>query len=188
VSEQLGGHETPPKTPRTYLRDNGAAVKGVERGRWLDATAEPEELEAVQHELVSTSPWAGTTASIRQHTHFEGLEITEHEDLATVSRLARGGAAHGRAFVAYVDAWGTDQAAVDAFPNYYIGSWRDLAAWAETVVEEQGWWDQLNKHIDGRLLPYIRIGYERLGRELAYDTYVAEDDERSQVHIFRLRA
>jgi len=36
------------------------------------------------------------------------------------------------------------------------------------------------------VLPYVRIDFERLGRELTYDAHVVEDDGRSQVHVFRL--
>ncbi|GAA5158243.1 hypothetical protein GCM10023321_37780 [Pseudonocardia eucalypti] len=188
TAEPASSPERSLDAPRIYLRDNGAAAKRVERGQWLDATADPKVLEAAKHELLDMSPFRGATVSIRQHSCFEGLDIDEWEDLATVSRLARGVAAHGRAFVAYVEAWGRSPEAVAAFGAHYVGSWPDVATWAQAVAEDRGWWDQLNEHVDEQLLPHLRIDYEGLGRELTYDAHVVEDDERSQIHVFRLHA
>lgn len=186
--EVANGQETVAEPPRIYLTDTAAELKGVDRGQWIDATADADELRAIRDELLTMSPFANPTVAIRQVAGFEGLEIAEQEDLETVSRLARGIAAHGRAFVAYVDAWGSDQEAVDAFSAMYVGSWPNLAAWAETVAEQLGWPDQLDEHLDPLLRSQVRIDYQSLGRELTYDSYVIEDDERAQIHVFRLHA
>lgn len=178
--------ETAPDPPRVFLSDDGAFAKGVDRGRWLDAASDAEELIAARDELLTTSPFAGGTISIRRHSGFAGLAIAADENLTTVSQLASGIATHGRAFAAYADWLGRDEETLAAFPHAFAGSWPSVTRWAETYVEERGWWDQLSEHVDPQLLPHLRIDFERLGRELTYDHYVVEDNEASQVYVFRL--
>lgn len=178
-----------PLPPRIFVTDASAdrPPKDALRGIWLDAAVDEEELEQAVHELLRTSPATGARSyRISAAVGFEGFEISTSDSLATVARVARGIAEHGRAFAAFVDAWGSTQEAVDEFSRYYLGSYPSLAHWAEAEVEGRGWWDELNEHAPPGLLPYLRIDYERLGRELTYDAHVVEDEEGQQVHVFRL--
>ncbi|OLT23160.1 hypothetical protein BJF78_07330 [Pseudonocardia sp. CNS-139] len=181
----------PPQPPRIFLADAspGLPEEDAVRGIWLDAAVDEMELEQAVHELLRTSPATGPLAyRIAAASGFEGYELSGNDSLATVARVAQGIAEHGRAFVAYLDAWGATQEAVDEFARYYVGTWPNVAAWAESVVEDRGWWDQLNEHAPPELLPHLRIDHERLGRELTYEHHVVEDEEREQVHVFRLHA
>jgi|GEM_PF-3440275 len=184
-TERSADTETPPDPPMVFLADTGAYAAGVNRGRWLDATAEPEALQQAADELLTSSPFRDATVTVR-HTHgFAGLELDGSEDLATVSRLARGIAAHGRAFAAFAGLSGNADADPATFASTYTGSWDSLAAWAEHMVSELGWREQLDAHVPPALLPHLSIDYQRLGRELSYDAQVVEDDDGT-VHVFRL--
>lgn len=184
-AERAADTETPPDPPMVFLADTGAYAAGVNRGRWLDATAEPEELQQAADELLASSPFKDATVTVR-HTHgFAGLELDGTEDLTTVSRLARGVATHGRAFAAYAGLTSNADTHAADFPAIYTGSWDSLAAWAEHMVDELGWREQLATHVPPALLPHLSIDYQRLGQELSYDAQVVEDDDGS-VHVFRL--
>lgn len=191
VDDRPETEPTPPEQPRIFLvdaspdRPDDDALRGI----WLDAAIDADELRAAAESLLAASTAPGERHyRIAAASGFAGYDVDEHESLEVVARVAHGVAAHGRPFAAYVDTWGTDQEAVDAFSRFYVGSWPSLAHWAETVAEDLGWWDQLNEHVDPRLLSHLRIDFESLGRELTYDAYVVEDDEQSQIHVFRLHA
>lgn len=177
--------ETAPDSPMVFLADTGAYAAGVNRGRWLDATIEPEALQQAADELLASSPFKDASVTVH-HTHgFAGLELDGGQDMTTVSRIARGVAAHGRAFVAYTGLVGIADADPAAFPAVYTGSWDSLAAWAEHMVDELGWREQLATHVPPALLPHLYIDYQRLARDLSYDAQVIEDDDGT-VHVFRL--
>lgn len=192
--EVAAGHEaeqTGRAAPRIFLADasQGRPDEEAVRGIWVDAAVEENELEQAVHQLLRTTSAAGAKAyRIGAAVGFEGFEVTEHESLATVSRVANGITHHGRAFVAYVEAWGTSQEAVTQFDDYYQGTWPNVTAWAEAAAEDYGWRETLERDVEPHILPYLRIDFERLGRDMAHDAYVVEDDEQQEVHIFRLEA
>lgn len=187
LAEAAASRETEPAPPRIYLADNAAFAAGVDRGQWLDASDAPEVLATVRDRLRSTSPFDGSTVSIRHHDGFLGLDIRPDEDLHAVSRLAAGLVRYGRPFAAYADAWGTDSDALDNFERYYQGSWPSLEAWAESFADAHGWSEYLDMTVDAYVRPYLRIDYSRLGRELSYDAHVIEDAEARQIHVFQLQ-
>ena len=117
--------EIEPAPPHIYHADNAAFAAGVDRGQRLDAGDSVEVLMAVRDRLRASSPFGGSTVSIRHHDGFLGLDIRADEDLCAVSKLATGLVRYGRPFAAYADAWGTDSDAVDNFERYYQGSLTD---------------------------------------------------------------
>lgn len=96
-----------------------------------------------------------------------------------------------RAEAAYREALGDGEPG--DFERHYIGSYPDLARWAEGFMEDMGWWEQLECRVDHRLLPHLRVDFAALGRELSYDAHVIHDDGEPggagpAVHVFRLHA
>ncbi|MEQ3551779.1 antirestriction protein ArdA [Pseudonocardia nematodicida] len=176
--------------PRIRLVDASAGVPEDEPpvSIWLDADTNREDLEEAVHDLLRASPSDGPHGyRIAETRGFEGFTITEHEDLGTVARVARGIARHGRAFVAYLDYVGAvTPEAVDAFPGYYAGSYPDVGAWARTVADELGWTTQLDETVQQPLRDYLAIDYQRFGRDLTYDHHVVEDGEARAIYVFRL--
>lgn len=110
--------------PRIFLADASAGLSEDDalRGIWADAAVDEPELQQAVHDLLSHSPAPpeGRAFRIAAASGFEGFDITSHESLAVVARVARGVAAHGRAFVAYIDAFGATQEAVDGFGPFPI--------------------------------------------------------------------
>ena len=185
-----GDGETAPASPRVYVTTDstGLAASDEPDGAWLDAAVEADDLEHAALPFLRHGDDGRLSYRITGTSGFAGYTIEPGTPLDTVARVARGIAEHGRAFVAYLDTWGSDQEAVDAFSRYFVGSYPSIAAWAETEVEAYGWWDVLNEHVPPPLLACLRIDFERLGRELSYDAHVVEDEAAGQVHVFRLQA
>ena len=181
----------PIEPPRIFLADASEGLPEDEalRGIWLDAALDADELEQAVHRLLQDSPATGAKAyRIAAASGFQGFEVSVHESLGTIARVARGIAAHGRAFVAYVDAWGSSEDAVTEFERYFVGTWPSVAAWAEATADDFGWLQQLDETVPAEIRPYVHLDYTKLGRELTYDAYVVEDDDRGEIHVFRLHA
>lgn len=183
---------TPRPSPRIFLADAspGRPDTDIVRGLWCDAAVDEQELEQAVHELLRSSPMTEAKAyRIGAAIGFQGFEVTEHESLATVARVARGIVAHGRAFAAYARWRGTSQEAVDQFDRAYQGSWANLAAWGETVASELGWPQAIEAALTpelSQLLPYVQLDYARLARDMTGDAHVIEDDVAEAVYVFRL--
>lgn len=191
VTETAEQPDTPPAGPRIFLADAspGRPTEHVVRGVWLDAAVDELELEQAAHDLLAVhSPDGAAAYRIGAATGFEGFEVVEHDSLATIARVARGIAEHGRAFVAYLEAHGASQEAIERFSDYYLGTFASVSAWAEQVVDDFGWQDALARTVPPEILPFLRFDFDRLGREMTYDAHVVEDDERGEIHVFRLHA
>lgn len=178
--------ETVPDQPRVLLTEPGDA--DGRHGIWLDAAVETEELEHAARPFLRHGDDGQLGYRIARASGFQGYDMPDGTSLETMARVARGIVEHGRAFVAFVDTWGSSQDAVDEFSRYFVGSYSSIAAWAETEVEAYGWWDILDEHVPPALLACLRVDFERLGRELSYDAHVVEDEAAGQVHVFRLHA
>ena len=174
---------------RTQLRIYVASLSdyndGRLHGRWIDADQEPEAIAASIDDMLHDSPLAGAEEwAIHDYEGFGVFQLSEYEDLSTVSRIANGIGEHGPAFAHWANVVGTeDDEALDDFGDHYLGAWESLEDYARDLLEDLG--------VDSEqigpawLRPYVRIDYEQLAADLSTDLEIAED--ASGVHLFTSR-
>lgn len=129
--------ENPKPEYSIYVACLAAYNSGHQHGAWIDATQEPEEIEAAVQAMLARSPvpkaeeWA-----IHDHD-LGGVSISEYESFATVSAIAKAVEEHGSAFAAYIGHVGIDYSAqdwnvtVDHFQEAYRGEFSSMADYAE---------------------------------------------------------
>jgi len=132
-------NEEQPK-PRVFVASIGDHEQYDQvHGTWLDATAEPEELEAGVQGVVRSSYSGSPLWGVYETEGFYGLELdAEWQDLGYVSKLARGVEAHGEAYVRWAQLVSeTEQ--LNEFEERYIGHFATGADYAQHLAEESGW-------------------------------------------------
>ncbi len=93
-------------------------------GVWLDATLDPEDLQAAIRFLLRNGydPTAEEWG-ILDYDDFCGLNLGEYESLEVVSRIANGIAEHGEAFAKWVEYVGEhSEEALSRFEDHYLVS------------------------------------------------------------------
>jgi antirestriction protein len=171
--------------PRIYVADLASHNQGIQHGLWIDADQEAEGLQADIEALLASSPTTGAEEyAIHDYDGFAGFEISEHEDLAVVSRVAQGIARHGDAFAAYVQIVGTDDRdLLDRFEDFYVGSYNNPEAWAREVGADLEWGRHLDEVVDPMLRPYLVIDYARFARDQRQNWDVLEGID-GRTHVF----
>jgi antirestriction protein len=129
-------------TPRIWVTDLAAYNAGVHHGRWIEAAQEPEEIQREIDELLASSPEPGAEEwAIFDQEGWCGLELGQYANVETISGAANLLAEHGPVFGALVAYFGgvdhLDEAE-RAMTESYQGTFRDLAEWAESYVEDTG--------------------------------------------------
>ena len=153
--------------PRIWVGSLADYNAGVLHGEWLDAAAEPEELGEAIASLLARSPTPGAEEwAIFELDDFAGLRLGEHEDLATVAAIARGLQEHGAPFAAWVELVDRDVEQLAAFAEAYVGRFDSLTAYAEHLLEDLGYVQELDRVVPSYLRPYVHLDAEGLGRDL----------------------
>ena len=138
----IGAGDGSTDTPRIWVGDLAAYDAGNLHWCWIDATQEPEEIQAEIDKMLASSPEPGAEEwAIFDQEGWGGLELSEHEDIETVSRVAKLLAEHGSLFPALVAHFGGTQYLDDAeqaMTEGYQGTFRNLADWAENYAEDTG--------------------------------------------------
>lgn len=175
--------ETEPRTgPRIYVASLSDYNAGRLHGEWIDAAQDDEDVWEQVNVMLATSPepiaeeWA-----IHDYEGFGPVHLGEWEDLATVTRLARGIAEHGQAFAAWavhLERGQWDQ--LDQFEDHYLGCWESLEAFAESLLDDMG--IDVDALGPEHLQAYVRFDLEAFARDLRHDVGVVTVDEG--VHVF----
>ncbi len=179
------------REPRIYVASLTDYNNGILHGEWISAEADPEQLYAKTRDMLARSPTArryGEVAeewAIHDHDGFAGIRLGEHEDFATVSRLARGIVDHGPAFAAWVDLRGKHDDELDEFEDHYFGEYDSVRDYAEHILDDLGYLDEIEQVVPDYLKPYVAIDSSAFGRDLVLsgDIHVHENDE-GKVWVF----
>lgn len=172
--------------PKIYVASLSDYNAGRLHGAWLDAAMDPEELHAGVQEILSRSPepiaeeWA-----IHDYEGFGELRLSEYESLERVSAVARGIAEHGIAFAAWAAHRGIDDEELHStFEEAYLGRHDSLADYADQLVEDLGYEEDLNA-LPSHLRLYVHFDTEMFVRDLVLggDVFTA-DDREGGVHVF----
>ena len=139
-------------TPSIYVSILADYNAGRSHGAWIPCDqGEDAALDAIRS-LMATSPTlrqegrkAGEWA-IHDHEGFEGVHISEHEQIDELCALAEAIEEHGPAFAAYWDYAASGVSVADCleqFQEAYQGLYPSLEAWAEEWAEESGLMDEI---------------------------------------------
>ncbi|WP_410623220.1 antirestriction protein ArdA [Amycolatopsis sp. cmx-8-4] len=176
----------PRSEPRVYVADLASHNHGIQHGQWIDANQEADELDANIAAMLDSSPTVGAREwAIHDTDGFAGLDIGEHTDTVTISRLARGIDGYGAAFAAYVGLAETGHdTTIEQFEAFYVGSYDTPEDWARETAEDLEWPRVLDEAItDPFLRRYVTIDYATMASEgaLSWDVATGHD---GKTHVF----
>jgi antirestriction protein len=179
---------SPRPAPRIYVASLSDYNDGRLVGCWIDAAAEPDDLATEVSDMLARSPspdaeeWA-----IHDYEGFGPLTLSEYEDLAIVSAVARGVVEHGEAFAHWAAVIGTaDPEELARFEDAYLGVYESLERYAEEFLDDLGYLDAVEAAVPEGMQPYVNVDIAGFARdlELASDIVISEGSEG--VHVFDL--
>ncbi len=131
-------------TPVIYVSCLAAYNAGHLHGMFIDATQEPDEIYDDINFMLSWSPVRHTQEceewAIHDYENFEGIRISEYEDIETVSALANAMLNHDEAFAAFYSdcSYSKVDDAIEAFENSYYGEYKSAEDFAYELAENCG--------------------------------------------------
>jgi antirestriction protein len=183
--EQSPSPERPRPGPRIYVASLADYNAGELLGTWIDANQEPEALHsAIEVMLAESQEEVAEEWAIHDYEGFGPFQLHEYETMHVVSAVAKGIAEHGTAFAAYVSWAGTDEEALRAFEDCYLGTWPSLAAYARELPESFGWEAKL-RELPEDMQQYVSIDYDGLARLAETAMNIIEYD--NAIYVFSER-
>ena len=126
--------------------------------------------------MLGVSPMFGAEEwAIHDYEGFQGLEISEYEDIQQVAAVARYIQQHGQAWALYAEYLGIDFAK-ESFQEAYAGEWESEEDFAEQLALE-------TMNIPDHLQIYM--DYEKFARDLFINDYFSAQSEGRRVHVYR---
>ena len=168
--------------PRLWAACLASYNHGILHGEWIDANQPADHIHGDIQAMLGRSPIPGADEhAIHDYEQFGTIQLSEYENIETISRLGQGLAEHGEAFGHWAEAIGTNSEQLTEFDQHYLGHWKSLADYAEHLLDDLGH----NTDTIGPpwLRPYIRIDYEALGRDMGYDLHEGRASAGG-VHLF----
>lgn len=136
-------HET---KPAIYVASLADYNNGRLHGTWIDATVGTDAIyEKIQAMLATSEEFAPKEFAIHDYEGFGSKRLGEYESIEYIAALAEGIQRHGEAFAAWVDYSGLDMEDWQHFEDAYLGEYRDLEAYADHIVDELGWREQVDE-------------------------------------------
>ena len=128
----------------------------------------PEDitLDLEGHALVGQNDYEG----------FEGLRLSESEDIDKVAEIAGFIKKYGEAWALYAEHIGLDYATQESFEEAYQGEWDSEEDFAEDLASETM---EIPKHLE------FYIDYEKFARDLFINDFFSADGEGCKVYVFR---
>ena len=132
-------------------------TNGILHGDWLNAARDVEELHTDIQRIMAISPTTRQTGEpaeewgIFDYEDFGTWKPGEYEDLTIVAAIARGIAEHGPAFAAWADLHDADPDMLDGFGDAYLGEYDSLDVWAESVMDEMGTRDEIDRVLEEKV-------------------------------------
>lgn len=185
--EKRPGHDT-----RIYVASLSDYNAGILHGEWLDPDRDPDVLLRATGEMLKRSPTArqgGQPAeefAIHDYEGFGPLQLSESEDLGVVSRLARGIGDFGQPFAHWAAMHGKlDEREIGTFEDAYLGEWSSVKDYADHILDDLGYTEQIIDLVPQHLRPYITIDSSAFGRDLILggDIHASETADGT-VHLF----
>jgi antirestriction protein len=176
---------TPTHSPRVHVIDATSRLRGIRHGLWIDATQEPNEIQADIIAMLESSPYPEATEwAIDATTEFGGLDLSGYSDIELISTLAKGVAEYGAAYAAWVAIVGTDDRdLLERFTDFHVGTYDSPEAWGRQVADDLDWPQQLDTLLDPMLRRYVVIDYARFAKDARQSWDVVEGTD-GKTHVF----
>jgi antirestriction protein len=138
----------------------------------MDATLEPEELEAATQFLLRNSLTPGAEEwAVMDYDGFGGYKVEEWTSFSTISLIAQGVAEHGDAYAAWVEYVGDTSGRLlepEAFYEDYQGEFDSVHDYVEQYLEETGIQQELDRALE--VIPesirrYVQVDVEMMARD-----------------------
>jgi antirestriction protein len=172
-------------TPRIYVASLADYNNGELHGTWIDADQDPDELRtAIAAMLARSTEEVAEDWAIHDFEGFGPFQVGEYESLDVVSAVGLGIAEYGEAFAAYASFAGTDEEALAAFSDCYLGHWSNLEEYAHNMAEEFGWEAALQQ-LPENMQPYVSIDYEQVAQFL--DSTMNIIEAQGGIYVFSER-
>ena len=164
-------------TPKIYVACLAAYNNGFLHGQWIEANQDAEDIHAEIQNMLGTSPVLGAEEwAIHDYEGFEGLHLSEYEDIEKVAEIAGFIEEYGEAWALYAEHVGLEYATKESFEDANQGEWDSEEDFAEDLAAE-------TMEIPDHLRFYI--DYEKFARDLFINDYFSADGANCKVYVFR---
>jgi antirestriction protein len=167
-------------TPQIYVACLAAYNNGKLHGTWIDCNQEAEVIWEEINEMLIESPepeaeeWA-----IHDSENWQGIQISEYENIKRLAELAQMLAEHGKAFAVYYRYYGNDTN-VEDFTEHYLGEYKSEEDFVYEQWQEDGRLDQLKKL--GVTDSYI--DWKAIATDWFIDSYYSVNVSFERVYVF----
>lgn len=153
--------------PRVYVASLSDYNAGRLHGQWIDAAQEPEEIHADIASMLSESRESGAEEwAIHDFEGFGPLRLSEYESPEYVTAVARGIVEHGQAFAAWAALVDGDRQSLGGFSDSYLGEWESVEAYAESMLDDLGIEEELDRVVPAWVRPYVQLDTEAFARDI----------------------
>ncbi|KQR82857.1 hypothetical protein ASF98_02320 [Arthrobacter sp. Leaf337] len=190
--EQLPGadpeRENQRTTPAIYVASLADYNNGRLLGDWIDATIGADAIhEKITAILARSTEPAPEEWAIHDYEGFGNKRLSEYERIEDVAALAEGIEQHGEAFTAWVDYTGLDPEDWHHFDDAYLGEFDSLTAYAEQMIDDLGWRDEVEKYLPESLQPYVKIDAEAMAEDMRLNGEIYSVESDSGIYVFNSR-
>jgi antirestriction protein len=184
-NEELSERE-PRSEPRIYVASLTDYNDGRLYGAWFDAALDPADLTDAVRGMLERSPTPGAEEwAIHDYESFGPVRLSEFEDLATISRIAKGITEHGPAFAHFATICdSTDLEDLDRFEDAYLGHFDSIEDYAEELLDDIGVDELLDRAVPDSLRAYVKLDVEAFARDLQYSGDVTGSEGNNGVYLF----
>jgi antirestriction protein len=136
---------TQEETPRIYVACLAAYNNGKLYGEWIDCDRDSSDIWDEIKAMLAASPMPDAEEwAIHDFENWQGIEISECEDIEKLAELAQLLKEHGKAFAHYYQENGSDTTAED-FLDHYMGQYENEEDFVHQMWEECGTLKQLEE-------------------------------------------
>lgn len=152
--------------PRVYIACLSSYNAGTLYGEWIDADQDADSIREQIAAMLRNSPHPNTEITcpecdgaeegckhcdgkgtvptaeewaIHDYEGFEGIKLSEHEDIDTVAELAEAVEEHGEPFAIWWNNENRSDVDVERFQEQYRGTYRTLEDYASQLVDDMGY-------------------------------------------------
>jgi len=172
------------ETPKIYVACLSAYNAGYLHGLWIDGTQQPEDIEDDIKWMLSWSPVADTEPcdewAIHDYECWQGIQLSEYEDIETVSELAQLLEEHGKAYAVYYQHYGNNYATEEDFKDRYLGEYEDEEDFVYQMWESSGIIQQLEK----LNISTFYIDWKAISRDWFIDSYFSIEVGLRETFVF----
>ena len=173
--------------PQIWVGSLADYNNGRLHGVWMDATLEPDELEAATQFMLRNGYTPGAEDwAIMDHQDFGGYNVGEYASFRAVSLIAQGIALHGPAFGKWVEHVGEQSESLlttERFNDHYQGEFDSAEDFVDYYLSETDSLDFM-RFMPDSVKHYIKVDLEMYARDWQSEGLLVEELETGRVAVF----